>query len=283
SPNPDKVIIGSDGWLYLTERCFPLIMGTNLFTDEQLQKIKMKFDERALHLKNKFNSRLYFAIAPLKHTIYPEYLPASARISKSETRTDQLVRLFSNDTMVNLIDVMAALKEKKSNHILYYKIDNHWNDIGGFIAYSKIITEIGKKNSSVHPVDINTFEMDSSIQLIGGEAAMMNASNIYPDYHRYEYNPGPTCKAKEGTKRGYRSPEGFPYPWDYEMVRQTGDSSLPDALIIRDSFTDALLPFLAENFHRSVFIFDAWQYKSLYDIVDTEKPGIVIYIKYNCP
>ena len=79
-------------------------------------------------------------------------------------------------------------------------------------------------------------------------------------------------------KRGYLSPKGFPYTDDYEIQMQTGDTTLPNAIIIRDSFTDALLPFLAEGFNRSTFIFDAWEYGNNFNIIEIEKPQIVIYI-----
>jgi hypothetical protein len=118
--------------------------------------------------------------------------------------------------------------------------------------------------------------MDSSNIASGGEAVLLNAGDWLSE-KKYQYFPGPECKAKEGIIKGYKAPEGFPYPWDYEMVRETGNPHLPDALIIRDSFCDALLQFLAENFNHSVFIFDSWQYKANYDIVDKERPRVIIY------
>jgi alginate O-acetyltransferase complex protein AlgJ len=278
SPNPSRVIIGSDGWLFLTERCIDEYSGANLFTSSEIGRLKKKFDARASFARKSSSSKFYFVIVPLKHTVYHEYLPLSIQKHSNYTRADQIVQCFKNDSMVKVIDLREELIAHKPDHILYYKTDNHWNDIGGYVGYRKIIDEVKKDFKAIRPADLSCFKMDSTIKLLGGEAMQINASELFPEACRYEYNPGPSCLAKEGTKRGYVPPSDFPYPWDYEMVRVTGDSSLPDALVIRDSFSDALLPFLAENFRRSVFIFDGWQYKALYDIVDTEKPGVVMYI-----
>jgi hypothetical protein len=53
---------------------------------------------------------------------------------------------------------------------------------------------------------------------------------------------------------------------------------MPDALIIRDSFTDFNIRLFAENFNRSYFIFDAWKYKAHFNMIDDQKPKVVLYM-----
>ncbi len=277
APNPDKVIMGKSGWLFLGGNKIAEYQGTNLFTNNELKKIKDRLDARAIRAKEKFGSKLYFAIIPLKHAVYPEYLPLFVRKVKEITRADQLFSYLGNDSLITMIDVKEDLINAKSSHLLYYKTDNHWNEIGGNIAYKKIASVLHKDFPAINPTGTDLMIMDSSQNAGGGEAIMLNAEDWYHEL-KYDYSPGPQCKAKDAQRRGYRPPDGFPYPWDYENVRITSDSTLPDALIFRDSFCDALLPFLAENFNRSVFIFDAWQYKANYDMVDAEKPKVILYI-----
>jgi hypothetical protein len=179
------------------------------------------------------------------------------------------------DTLVRVIDVRDELFKNKSAHVLYYKTDNHWNDIGGYYAYRKVVTEIHKDFEMVNAVEASRLVLDSLKPLIGGEAQLLNVGEIYNE-SKYDYNPGPRTLAHPAAKKGYPSPEGFMYAYDFEIVMETNNVQLPDALIIRDSFGDALLPFLAESFNRSVFIFDSWYYGPNREIVKEEKPEIVL-------
>ncbi|HEX2901548.1 MAG TPA: hypothetical protein VHS96_17685, partial [Bacteroidia bacterium] len=68
----------------------------------------------------------------------------------------------------------------------------------------------------------------------------------------------------------------FPYDWDYESVREIEGRDSPKLLLITDSFGHNIFPYLAEQFGRSVKIFDGWQYKLNREIVLQERPDVVI-------
>ena len=61
---------------------------------------------------------------------------------------------------------------------------------------------------------------------------------------------------------------------DRMIISSIPDSPLPGALIFRDSFSDALIPFLSEHFSRVVY---AHSFSVDLDLVDSEKPDIVIF------
>jgi hypothetical protein len=277
SPVPDKVLIGNDGWLFMAGKSVDEYMGINHFSDAQLDSFKQRLDYRATYCKEKYNCSLFFFIAPLKHTIYPEYLPLSVTKISNTTRYDQVMEKLKGDTIIHTVDLRDDLLMQKSSHLLFYKTDNHWNDIGGAVAYRKMASEIKRQIPEFPIINLSIFRLDSGQNLIGGEAEMMNAGNIYSE-KRFDYYPTQKCLSRLMPKRGYVPPQGFPYPNDYEIQMQTGDSTLPDAVIIRDSFSDALLPFWSESFDRSTFIFDAWEYNKNFNIIETERPKIIIYI-----
>ena len=77
---------------------------------------------------------------------------------------------------------------------------------------------------------------------------------------------------------GYPVVKGFPYPWEFEMVRERKDTTMPKLLLISDSFAGNLFPYISEPFSRSVKIFDSWQYKLNEEIVIAEKPDVVVLI-----
>jgi hypothetical protein len=56
-------------------------------------------------------------------------------------------------------------------------------------------------------------------------------------------------------------------------VTEQDDTRLPRAVVFRDSFGSALVPFLAEHFSRALFL---WQYNVDPDVVLAERPAVVI-------
>ncbi len=57
------------------------------------------------------------------------------------------------------------------------------------------------------------------------------------------------------------------------LVTVVDDPALPRALVYRDSFGSALVPFLAEHFSRAVFL---WEYDVMPSTVRQERPQVVI-------
>jgi len=60
---------------------------------------------------------------------------------------------------------------------------------------------------------------------------------------------------------------------DARLVTEQEDQSRPRAVVFRDSFGSALIPFLAEHFSRAVYL---WQYNVDPDVVRAEHAGVVI-------
>ena len=82
----------------------------------------------------------------------------------------------------------------------------------------------------------------------------------------------------KGEKKDYKVPEKFPYPWDYYHYYKTDKYNAPRALIIRDSFTNHLIPFLSRSFKESFYIWDGWKYRLNQPILNNEQPDVLIEI-----
>jgi len=54
----------------------------------------------------------------------------------------------------------------------------------------------------------------------------------------------------------------------------TNNNGLPKLVMFRDSFADGLIPYLSENFSRSVYV---WKPKVDLQVIEQEKPDIVIF------
>ena len=60
---------------------------------------------------------------------------------------------------------------------------------------------------------------------------------------------------------------------DARIVTEQPDTALPRAVVFRDSFGSALVPFLSEHFSRAVYL---WQYNVDPEIVRGERASVVI-------
>ena len=99
----DKVVIGSDNWLfYSMESDIDDYKGTNLFTEGQLAQIASQLTTSEQWLSNR-DSEFILMIAPNKETIYgEEHLPSYYKKAE-ETRTDQLIAYLKKNTDIRIV------------------------------------------------------------------------------------------------------------------------------------------------------------------------------------
>jgi hypothetical protein len=144
SIDPEQVIIGKNGWLFLGDIHNKTITvkrhGVMDWNMELAEKIALatKSWEQWLKLKG---VRLYqVMLAPDKDTIYPEFLPDWAQPA-AISATDALLTNISQEIY---LDTRPALKAAKSqfSEPLYYKTDSHWNQLGSWIAFNALLKKI---------------------------------------------------------------------------------------------------------------------------------------------
>lgn len=273
SPIPQKVAMGKDGWLFETDRERAFFDGTFNRSDEEIEKLVRELQSRAVEYA-KMNIKFYVLFAPLKQEIYPEKLPAFYRRSPNGTLADKIIAAMKQDAAINFIDCKAGLLEQKKTQRLYYKTDNHWNAFGGYSAYKVIIDRVSRDFPTLKPIPLTQIQFNPEIKTGGNLAIMMGV-----DAFMLEECFKPAMlqqRAKEAAKRNYTVPPNFVKAAEYEVAFEQADKSLPKAVFIRDSYGEALMPYLKENFSRSLFIFDAWQYGFNKEIIAAEKPDIVV-------
>jgi len=58
-----------------------------------------------------------------------------------------------------------------------------------------------------------------------------------------------------------------------KVVTECSDGEIPKAVIFRDSFGEALMPWLAQHFRRAVFV---WSDEIVPEVIEQEQPDVVI-------
>ncbi len=276
SPFPEKAIIGKDGWLFIAGNELDAYRGKKIFTETELVTFKKELEYRTLYLKER-NCKFYFVIAPAKANIYSEMLPDNIYKANKQSSGEQLNEYLKSKSSVNVINIYETLRNKKNEDFLYYKIDNHWNEFGAFHAANGILEYIKKDFPDIKTNNLNDFTISKSTLKTGNIVSMFSDTTLFSDIY-YNLKPKLGFNAKHKNPVGYPCVPNFPYPWEYELNKEIKDSKNPKVLIISDSFGGNIYPFLAEQFSRTVKIFDSWQFKLNEDIVNNEKPNIVLVI-----
>lgn len=227
----EKVITGTDGWMFYQDSLADF-QGTMPMTDRQLfdtaHCIAM-VQEYAHHNGADF----VFAVAPNKNSLYGEYMPYYYQPPHKEKSNLERLEAYLQAEHVNYADLYGCFQN--SSRMLYHKTDSHWNNLGAALAADRILSGIGKAHASYTD---RPYSVRKDFQ---GDLAHM----LYPAMPVFEeeiyYEPAPQFSFCGNVKSNFEPKIS---------TRSDGDGSL---VMYRDSFGNALLPFMAEAFESAWF------------------------------
>jgi alginate O-acetyltransferase complex protein AlgJ len=272
SPSVSSVVIGRNHWLFLGKETAEIderryFMGTHPFKKETLDQWLRVLTQRQRWLEQR-GIAYWLVVAPNKSSIYPEFMPAIYPHGRS-TRLDQLVEFMEQRAPgFPLLDLRPVLQAGKKTRLLYWPTDTHWNDFGRDIAYREIIRRLTYRFPSLKAVPENDFE----IQPCQAKARDLEKMLVLP------------WKAPGGSLRLVpKRPLPFsrvqnPYSKRFKasvFYHSMANGVLPNALIIHDSFSEALKPILSVHFKRSRWIFDR-SHAFPASWIDRVRPSLVI-------
>jgi alginate O-acetyltransferase complex protein AlgJ len=271
-PPQVDVIRGKEDWFFFTgNETLPFLEGRNLFERDQLAAWKRGLTQRGQWLKAR-GIPYIFVLVPGKGTIYPEHLPDSVRPSLRGTRADQLFAAMENVPEVEMIDLRPTLLAAKNEWPIFSPWDTHWNLIGGYYGYSEIVARLQKHFPCVEklPVaNLRLFWVDGP----GGDlAGMLNVVGLVRDRLPFVSQAPPSTVRIEPASE-YMTLR----PWPKEnppMVSERPGADIERAVVFRDSFAMALIPYLSEHFGRAVYL---WTAEFPTEAVENERPNVVIF------
>jgi hypothetical protein len=265
SASPD-VIVGKEGWLfYAGDGASEDMASAVAFTRAELERWRTTLE----HTQDWMEARgvtYLFVLAPDKHAVYPEQLPSSIHRVGAETRTDALVNYLRDHSTVPVLDLRVPLRAAKARERIYHRTDTHWNDRGAFAASQAIWHMLtprfgtpasGRGAFGARAVVVPGLDLAGML----GVAGALTESDL-------RLVPRVPLRARivEPARPDARL-------MDARLVTEHPDRSLPRAVVFRDSFGSALVPFLSERFSRAVYL---WQYNVDPEVVLAERPHVVI-------
>lgn len=227
-----RVLVGEDGWLfYIGDPEFKFFRGIKLSAGQE-QEWMARMKERQEWLAAR-GIRFVVLPAPVKETVYPEYLPDWLRQQAGSTLVDQLVA--DSRGQLPVIDVRARLRERKKEVPVYGRFDTHWNFEGAFIGYSAIGEQLSmnflKRDSfTLQPMPPEHLQRDLALML--GVHPFVNIEGL-------EYRPSHNVQTR------FTTPRTDP---DSPVIIRSGLENTPTLMIIGDSFSRPMLPYLEDTF-----------------------------------
>ena len=195
---------------------------------------------------------VYFGLIPTSSTIWADRLPAGAPTADELSIIDRLY--FS--TGANTIDLAGALAAHSEEDI-YYRTDHHWTSLGAFYGANAIFEALGLEPLElsdyqkttvtdqffgttfstsgvrwVRPDSIDTYIPEDGVHVTSWFGAEPSEGSLYVDSYlgvkdKYSYFLGgrqPLC-----------------------VIESDKASDGPKVLVLRDSYSDSLAPFLTER------------------------------------
>jgi hypothetical protein len=268
------VIKGRDGWFFYGEDgSIDDYAHVDPMTPDALENWRAATTRARDWLRARGVAYLFF-IAPDKYVVYPEMMPTTIRRVGAVSRTDQLYDTLSEVSDVSdtsgrfTVDVRPPLMQAKTSERIYHQTDTHWNDRGALVAYQIIIDALRRQVPAV-PAAWSRDDFEPVTRDVEGMdlAGMMGLTRVL---HEVDLALVP----KRGRRARVVEPAGAgPMAEEGRLVTEIPGSSLPRAVIFRDSFVSRLVPFLSEHFSRAVYL---WQNDFDADVVSQEHPDVVI-------
>jgi alginate O-acetyltransferase complex protein AlgJ len=257
---------GRDGWFfYADDKATEDYASDDPLTPEAIANWRTAIVKAQRWLRAR-NIGYVFTLAPDKHFVYAEEMPATIVRVGAMSRTDQLYGSLGD--LGALVDVRPALDAARARERIYFKTDTHWNDRGAQVAYEAIITAARAQVPSI-PAAWTRADFDPVTRTVeaGDLAGMMGLRRVMKEEDLSLIPKRPrVARVTEPAGADEAAEVGL-------LITEIPGSSLPRAVIFRDSFTSRLVPFLSEHFSRAVYL---WQNDFDAQVVEREHPDIVI-------
>lgn len=191
-----------------------------------------------------------FVIIPTQNDIYSYKLPSNAPLNSQKDMIDYTYGKLS-DT-INSIDVYEKLLSKKEEYI-FYNTDHHWTSLGAYYAYEEIMQNLDKDYVNISTLEKTTLSTDFN----GTIFSKSGVRYVIPDIiDVYISNKEIDISDANGTRTEMLyNLEKLETNDKYEVFLGGNDpvvtikgTGLGNLLLIKDSFSNSLAPFLSESY-----------------------------------
>jgi len=269
SPSP-KIILGKNNWLYYNGKAardgdtIADFRGYPLLSQGELERWRWMLQDQHDWLTAQGVHHV-IAFIPAKEVVYPENMPDHMTRLGPFT-IDQITTYLREKTTLPFINVTPALLEARQRVLAYHPNDTHWNEFGCYIGYREIMNEVAKIYPQCAPLREEDFVREEFDGAGGDLADMINLRDEIVQQYVFMRPKIPRIATK--SKLGDDDLA--------DVITSTGNTNLPRAAILRDSFTEIMIPNLSEHFDQAHFQWSRTGFEA--SLMQRVNPQIVIQI-----
>ena len=244
----NKVIVGKNGWLFFQETMNDY-QKRNLLSDREIHNCAtvVRLIEQGIEMQG---AEFAFTVAPNKNTLYGKYMPDRFEAGSGEGNLEHLIAEMKKQK-VHYVDLQTPLRKGKKQ--VYHKLDTHWNNLGASIACETLLDFLGKDHIH-YENESYTRKKNFSGDLQGmlfPKSSTKDWNVIYDRPWTYEYvNSVTSTEEMEIQTENQTEKDDQRDLANEEHKKQTKHKSL---VMYRDSFGNALVPFMAQEYQKGYF------------------------------
>jgi alginate O-acetyltransferase complex protein AlgJ len=282
SPVPN-VMLGREGWLYFLGEDGKSLdrhyRGVEPFTDAEVDALVRELRRRHDFLAAQ-GIGYVVAVVPDKFTIYPEHLPAGVTRMPA-TPLDRAAAVLARDPRLHFVDLRAPLAAAKAKERVYFLTDSHWNYSGAVVGYTAIMEAVQRaldaqdrvRLAAVAPAPRPSYVPGQDVYS-GDLATMLGLPRRFREPDLAPLGKVLAETATRCAKRVDVPPDPTLYPPAQDpQIYECATPGLPRAVVLRDSMAIPLVPLIAQNFARTVFVSTRQLDPAL---IARERPDVVI-------
>lgn len=256
-------------------------------TDNKLEKNVSAI----VKFKNSIDVPVTVMFAPSTGYVAYDVLPAVHDKYNDDNYFEQTSKTLSENG-IEFTDLRKTFKEAYADgNQLYYKTDHHWTTLGAYTAYQKLCEQL-----NINPAPKEKFDIKSYGGFYGTTYSTSGFWFTPPDSIQIWNNPENTDKNIKVTISEGTDTDEFSSMYFYNHLEEDdkypvfidGNHALTEItnsnakggtiLLVKDSFSHSLAPFLAENYSKIILVDMRYYKMSVSQIVEQEKPEQVVFL-----
>lgn len=244
----EKVIVGKKGWLFFQETMNDY-QKRNLLSGREIHNCAtvVRLIEQGVELQG---AEFAFTVAPNKNTLYGKYMPDRFEAGSGEGNLEHLIAEMKKQK-VHYVDLRTPLRKGKNQ--VYHKLDTHWNNLGASTACETLLDYFGKDHIH-YENESYLWKKNFSGDLQGmlfPKSRKKDWNAIYDRPWTYEYvNNVTSTEQMEIQTENQTQKDDQKNAVKEKQKKQKRHKSL---VMYRDSFGNALVPFMAQEYLKGYF------------------------------
>ena len=236
-----KFLRGKNGRLFIdhdSSEVIPQHTGQRLFSGQELREWRLLLEKRTT-LLDEIGIPYFHLVPPNAHSVYPEDLPDHIQ-AQGLRPVPQLIRYLQDRNsfakVIYPLDDLLAVKPRP----VYPKTDGHWSAMGAFVAYQCLADEMAPvvRMHRVADEDVEWFEGTVIGELGFKVEPQQRSTDVYASIERpVAFLVSDNCVINTGTI----------------LITECPENPDTTCVVLGDSFSDQLLPFLAASFGRLIY------------------------------